>query len=40
MTMNKYISKFVLMAAFEVAGEVGTSSCTVYLAKAPESDNE
>ena len=26
MTMNKYISKFVLMSAFAVAGAVGTSS--------------
>ena len=38
--MNKYISKFVLMSAFAVAGAVGTSSCTDYLDKAPESDYE
>ena len=25
--MNKYISKFVLMSAFAVAGTVGTTSC-------------
>ena len=38
--MNKYISKFVLMSAFAVAGTVGTTSCTDYLDKAPETEYE
>ena len=35
MTMNKYISKFVLMSAFAVAGTLSMTSCTDYLDKAP-----
>ena len=38
--MNKYISKFVLMSAFAVAGTLSMTSCTDYLDKAPETDYE
>ena len=38
--MNKYISKFVLMSAFAVAGTLSMISCTDYLDKAPETDYE
>ena len=38
--MNKYISKFVLMSAFAIAGTMGTTSCTDYLDKAPETEYE
>lgn len=36
--MNKYINKLFIMSALTVAGMMGTSSCTDYLDKAPESD--
>lgn len=36
--MKKYIHKIVLMSAFAMAGMLGTTSCTDYLDKAPESD--
>ena len=38
--MNKYISKFVLMSAFAIAGTMSTTSCTDYLDKAPETEYE
>lgn len=36
--MNKYINRFFLTSAFAVAGLLGTTSCTDYLDKSPESD--
>lgn len=36
--MNKYINKIFLTSAFAVVGLLGTTSCTDYLDKSPESD--
>ena len=36
--MNKYINKIFLTSAFAVASLLGTTSCTDYLDKSPESD--